>query len=409
MRILDEPGAAPRGAPRGRPRSRLAQEEHHGVTMPVLRWTPKAWEVLDGATKPGAPAFLNGADWRLARLPPLGRAEGIHHFRAIVKAQRRPGRAVCGGKERFDEAFPLATHSFLSNFRFGHTAGGTKHRPSLRRRATFLAVGISGFRRKRPRTPRGSSTSTSSAVTLSGEGSRSSAKISETVLPAEAAKTRVGGRPLVTTIPDAECRSRTTNMDGGGGIGSSDTLARLATHSKMIVRGTVRTVDLGFSFGAPTSLLGVEVTEVLKGEAPKSPFYVAYPVARFRIGPYSFCNLERGFEPQPGDELLLFAYSGTVDRDEILYAPRLDQMVFQGQDGALFLPSSLKDRPEVKTARTLDDVIRPVKSFLGYLGHAWQERKGGDVRPILTWDVFFRVKPLWYYVPAVRSGFYQVS
>ncbi|HYU32421.1 MAG TPA: hypothetical protein VEW48_09670 [Thermoanaerobaculia bacterium] len=29
-----------------------------------------------------------------------------------------------------------------------------------------------------------------------------------------------------------------------------------------------------------------------------------------------------------------------------------------------------------------------------YLGHAWQERRGGGVRPILTWDVFFRVKPL---------------
>lgn len=177
-------------------------------------------------------------------------------------------------------------------------------------------------------------------------------------LPAEVAKTRAGGKPLIATIPDAECRSRTMNVDDRGGLGSGDTLAHLATYSQMIVRGTIHTVDPGFSFGAPTSLLGVEVSEVLKGDAPKSPLYISYPVARFRIGPFSFCNLEEGFEPHPGDEILLFAYSGTVDRDEVLYAPRLDQMLFQGQDGTLFLPSPLKDTPEVKTARTLVDVIR---------------------------------------------------
>ncbi len=169
------------------------------------------------------------------------------------------------------------------------------------------------------------------------------------------------------------------NVDDRGSLGSGDTLAHLATYSQMIVRGTIRTVDVGFGFGAPISLLGVEVSEVLKGSAPKSPFYVDYPVARFRIGPFSFCNLEKGFEPRPGDEILLFAYSGTVDRDEILYAPRLDQMLFQGQDGTLFLPSPLKDTPEVKTARTLDDVIGRLLSVnLGKL----QESKSNRERSV---------------------------
>lgn len=125
--------------------------------------------------------------------------------------------------------------------------------------------------------------------------------------------------------------------------------------------------SVGFSLGAPISLLGVEVSEVLKGPAPKSPFYVDYPVARFRIGPLTFCNLNKGFEPQPGDEILLFAYSGAVGRDEVLYAPRLDQMLFQGQDGTLFLPSPLKETPEVKAARTLDNVVGLVQSFLTVL------------------------------------------
>lgn len=121
-------------------------------------------------------------------------------------------------------------------------------------------------------------------------------------LPAEAGKMRAGGKPLITTIPDAECRSRTMNVDDRGGFGSGDTLAHLATYSQTIVRGTIRTVDVGFSFGAPTSLLGVEVSEVLKGAAPKSPLYISYPVARFRIGP-SAAHRQRAFSE-----------AGTADR-----------------------------------------------------------------------------------------------
>lgn len=183
-------------------------------------------------------------------------------------------------------------------------------------------------------------------------------------LPAEVEKSRSGGKPVIATIPDAECRSRTTNIDHRGGTGSGGTLAHLANQSQTIVRGTIHAVDVGFSFGAPTSLLTIEVSEVLKGSAPKSPFYIAYPVARFRIGPFSFCNLEKGFEPRPGDSLLLFDGSGTVDRDRVLYAPRLDQMIFQGRDGALFLPSPLSETPEVKAARTLDDVTGRLQEFL---------------------------------------------
>lgn len=187
-------------------------------------------------------------------------------------------------------------------------------------------------------------------------------------LPTEAGKTRAGGKPIVATIPDAECKSRSMIQDDRGGFRPSDTLAHIATYSQTIVRGTIRTVDVGFSFGAPTSLLGVEVSEVLKGDAPRSPFYVDYPVARFRIGPFSFCNLNKGFEPQPGDELLLLAYSAAVSQEVDLFYPRFDQMLFQRQDGTLFLPSPLKNTPEVKTARTLDDVIAPLKSFLAMYG-----------------------------------------
>lgn len=187
-----------------------------------------------------------------------------------------------------------------------------------------------------------------------------------------AEKSGPGKKPLITTIPVSECKSMSMAVDDRGGAGSSATLSHLATYSETIVRGTIRSVDLGFSFGTPTSLLGVEVSDVIKGPSPKSPFYIDYQVARFKIGPFSFCNLNKGFEPRPGDEILLFAYSGPVDRENILYAPRLDQIFFQGQNGTLFFPSHLKNTPDLKTARNLDDVVGRLRSeeFLG-------SRRGG--------------------------------
>jgi hypothetical protein len=144
-----------------------------------------------------------------------------------------------------------------------------------------------------------------------------------------------GGKPEIVRIPPSECKSESHQEDGRGGGGPSSTLRELATRSKSIIRGNIRRVESGFSFGTPSSLLGVEVSEVFKGPAPKSPFYIDYQVARFKIGPFYFCNATKGFEPHPGDEILLFDVTGPVDRIDILYAPRVDQVFFQSQSGAL--------------------------------------------------------------------------
>jgi hypothetical protein len=166
-----------------------------------------------------------------------------------------------------------------------------------------------------------------------------------------------GEKPPVTMISPSECHSRMGSSDHRGGDNPSATLDDLATYSHSIVRGTVRTVKLGFSFGEPGSLLEVDVLEVIEGSAPKSPFYVDYPIARFRIGPLSFCNLNTGFEPRPGDEILLFDYTGPVDRDGLLYAPRFEQLFFQAKNGTLILPSRLKNIPELETVSSLAGVI----------------------------------------------------
>jgi hypothetical protein len=187
-----------------------------------------------------------------------------------------------------------------------------------------------------------------------------------------AEKSGTGGKPLIATIPPSECKSETYVEDERGGGGASATLSGLATRSKSIVRGTIRTIALGFDSGVPASLLGVKLSEVIKGPTPHSLFYITYPVARFRMGPLFFCNATKGFEPREGDEILLFDVTGPVDRDQVLFAPRMDQIFFQNQSGALFLPPSLKNSPGLGTARSLDDVVGQLRS-----GNLMNSREGG--------------------------------
>jgi hypothetical protein len=51
-----------------------------------------------------------------------------------------------------------------------------------------------------------------------------------------------------------------------------------------------------------------------------------------------------------------------VDRDDLLYAPRLDQIVFQSAAGVLFLPAQLRRAPGMDTIRSLDDVVSQMTS-----------------------------------------------
>ncbi len=163
--------------------------------------------------------------------------------------------------------------------------------------------------------------------------------------------------PSITTIPLSECKRTQHTMDDRGGTGSSESLSALAASSKAIFRGTIRTIDPGFDGGVPASLLGIEVSEVIKGSKPRSLTYIVYPVAHFKIGFYYFCNTTKGFEPSPGDEVLLFDAIGPEDRDNVLYAPRMDQLFFQNQSGTLILPTRLKSTPDLQAARSLADVV----------------------------------------------------
>ncbi len=166
-----------------------------------------------------------------------------------------------------------------------------------------------------------------------------------------------GEEPSVVPIPFSECKHTQYVVEEREGFGSTATLSDLASNSQSIFRGTIRSIDLGFDSGVPGALLSIEVSDVIKGPAPQPVAYILYPVARFKIGPFHFCNATKGFEPHEGDEILLFDFMGPGDRDDLLFRPFMDQILFQTQSGTLVLPAQLKNSPELKTAHSLADVV----------------------------------------------------
>jgi hypothetical protein len=175
-------------------------------------------------------------------------------------------------------------------------------------------------------------------------------------------KSQTGEKPPVVAIPWSQCKRSQYSEDERGGTGSTATLSDLAANSRSILQGTIRTIDFGFDGGVPGSLLGVETTQVVKGSSPQRLFYILYPVARFRIGPFHFCNTTKGFEPHEGDEVLLFDFTGPADRNNVLFAPRLNQIIFQNASGVLFLPPQLKNTSSLKAAHSLAEVITQLRS-----------------------------------------------
>lgn len=171
-----------------------------------------------------------------------------------------------------------------------------------------------------------------------------------------------GRKPPIVSIPLAECRRTVLATNHRENESPRSTLTDLLTYSEAILRGTIRTIEPGFTFGVPSSLLVVEVTERIRGAAPPLTLYISYPVAHFRIGPLHFCNGTRGFEPSPGDEILLFDDSGPSDREALLYVPGMEQLIFQQKAGPLILPSNLKNTPTLGSVRTLDEFVAHVRS-----------------------------------------------
>lgn len=172
------------------------------------------------------------------------------------------------------------------------------------------------------------------------------------------------GKPHVRTIARSECKNMSGLEDDRGGWAPDSSLPAMASNSASILRGVVREVTPGFYKGIPDSLLTVDVQEVVKGAAPPSTIYIDYQVAHFQIGPYRFCNASSGYEPKPGDSLVLLDYVGPVDESGLLFAPRLSQILFERKEGGLFFRPEIKGIPEMGGATTLDEVTALIRREL---------------------------------------------
>jgi hypothetical protein len=178
------------------------------------------------------------------------------------------------------------------------------------------------------------------------------------------AKAPVGtGKPLIVGIPLSDCETTIMPSTHRGGEDPKESLADLSQYSRLIVRGVIRTIQMGFTAGTPSSLLGVEISDVIKGDSPPNPIYIDYPVASFKIGPYRFCNGNKGFEPRPGDEVLLFDNVGPTDRDGALYVPSFEQIFFQRPQGTLVVPSNLKNTAGLESVQSFDEIVGRLRSI----------------------------------------------
>ena len=174
------------------------------------------------------------------------------------------------------------------------------------------------------------------------------------------------GEPQVRAIPRSECGNMSGLEDDRGGWAPESSLPEIAANSASILHGVIRQVTPGFYKGIPDSLLTVEVREVVKGVAPSHTIHIDYQVAHFRIGPYRFCNALSGYEPKPGDSLVLLDYTGPVGQSEAgaLFAPRLSQILFESTEGGLFFRPEIKQIPTLASAKTLDEVVAQIRREL---------------------------------------------
>lgn len=172
---------------------------------------------------------------------------------------------------------------------------------------------------------------------------------------------RTGEKPAIVDIPLSDCGSMLDVVDHRGGEAPSSSVADLLIHSQGIFRGSIKSIERGFSSGVPASLLEIRIEEVIKGDVPGEQVYLEYLVAHFRIGPYTFCNANRAYEPGLGDQVLLFDYMGPADRDGVLYSPRFEQIFFQTRSGTLVIPPKLKSDGILDSVQSLDEVAAKLR------------------------------------------------
>lgn len=141
---------------------------------------------------------------------------------------------------------------------------------------------------------------------------------------------------------------------------ANNSLEDLTTNSVAVYRGHIQRIIPGFSDGVPQSLLQIKVDETLRqppGERRLGLLFLIHPWARFWIGDQPFCTgVAPTHEPREGDRVLFFRYDPSLSPALGVFAPELEEVVFERATGGLTLPRGLKHDDEVGPVANLEDL-----------------------------------------------------
>lgn len=143
----------------------------------------------------------------------------------------------------------------------------------------------------------------------------------------------------------------------------------LVRFANAIYAGTITTITPGFFDGQPASLLGVNVTESVKGAAAYKTtggLYVPYAAANFRIGGQQFCAqpLYQNYTPQVGDRIVVYALHAPADPDgKLIHADSRD-LIFESSTKTLAVARDFRKELDVREWRSLGDVVQRTRNLM---------------------------------------------
>jgi hypothetical protein len=141
---------------------------------------------------------------------------------------------------------------------------------------------------------------------------------------------------------------------------ANNSLEDLTKNAVAVYRGHIQRIIPGFSEGVPQSLLQIKVDETLRqppGERRFAVLFVLHPWARFWIADQPFCTgVAPTHEPREGDRVLFFRYDPSLSPALGVFAPELEEVVFERATGGLTLPRGLQHDDEVGPVANLEEL-----------------------------------------------------
>lgn len=183
-----------------------------------------------------------------------------------------------------------------------------------------------------------------------------------TILRAEEARVAARAAESANASNDtAPCATRTVTFGLAPRQGS---ITAVTARAAAVYRGRIAATAPGFLLTTPVTLLGIEITSVVRsadGYPRAQLIYVTYPGADFRIGGRRFCNggPNDGFIPAVGDEILVLAQQPSRDMTGA-YLTTTEEQLFFSRDNRVIVSESIAKDPALPVPLTLQALARMV-------------------------------------------------